>query len=303
MKAEIAVIILIVICLASLIFVFYKSVEVRKTMERMNQMITEAKEGQFQEEVYDESMLSSLEARLADYLAASQTAEQKLLKEKEKVKELIADISHQTKTPIANILLYAQLLKEKELQEEAFYCVEELNRQADKLQFLIASLVKTSRLEAGVFVLHPKKNLVSSMLEEAVEQIMPKTKEKNLTVEFAPRELYAVFDRKWTEEAVGNILDNAVKYTPAGGKISIDILDTELFVRIDISDTGIGIPEEETAKIFQRFYRAKTVSDQEGVGIGLYLAREIITEEEGYIKVKSRAKEGSVFSVYLPAVR
>lgn len=303
MKAEIAVIILIVICLASLIFVFYKSVEVRKTMERMNQMITEAKEGQFQEEVYDESMLSSLEARLADYLAASQTAEQKLLKEKEKVKELIADISHQTKTPIANILLYAQLLKEKELQEEAFYCVEELNRQAEKLQFLIASLVKTSRLEAGVFVLHPKKNLVSSMLEEAVEQIMPKTKEKNLTVEFVPRKLYAVFDRKWTEEAVGNILDNAVKYTPAGGKISIDILDMELFVRIDISDTGIGIPEEETAKIFQRFYRAKTVSDQEGVGIGLYLAREIITEEEGYIKVKSRAKEGSVFSVYLPAVR
>lgn len=303
MKAEIAVIILIAVCLASLIFVFYKSVEVRKTMERMNQMITEAKEGQFQEEVYDESMLSSLEAKLADYLAASQTAEQKLLKEKEKVKELIADISHQTKTPIANILLYAQLLKEKELQEEVFYCVEELNRQAEKLQFLIASLVKTSRLEAGVFVLHPKKNLVSSMLEEAVEQIMPKTKEKNLTVEFAPRELYAVFDRKWTEEAVGNILDNAVKYTPAGGKILIDILDTELFVRIDISDTGIGIPEEETAKIFQRFYRAKTVSDQEGVGIGLYLAREIITEEEGYIKVKSRAKEGSVFSVYLPAVR
>lgn len=303
MKAEIAVIILIVICLASLIFVFYKSVEVRKTMERMNQMITEAKEGQFQEEVYDESMLSSLEARLADYLAASQTAEQKLLKEKEKVKELIADISHQTKTPIANILLYAQLLKEKELQEEALYCVEELNRQAEKLQFLITSLVKTSRLEAGVFVLHPKKNLVSSMLEEAVEQIMPKTKEKNLTVEFAPRVLYAVFDRKWTEEAVGNILDNAVKYTPAGGKILIDILDTELFVRIDISDTGIGIPEEETAKIFQRFYRAKTVSDQEGVGIGLYLAREIIMEEEGYIKVKSRAKEGSVFSVYLPAVR
>lgn len=303
MKAEIAVIILIAVCLASLIFVFYKSVEVRKTMERMNQMITEAKEGQFQEEVYDESMLSSLEAKLADYLAASQTAEQKLLKEKEKVKELIADISHQTKTPIANILLYAQLLKEKELQEEVFYCVEELNRQAEKLQFLIASLVKTSRLEAGVFVLHPKKNLVSSMLEEAVEQIMPKTKEKNLTVEFAQRELYAVFDRKWTEEAVGNILDNAVKYTPAGGKISIDILDTELFVRIDISDTGIGIPEEETAKIFQRFYRAKTVSDQEGVGIGLYLAREIIMEEEGYIKVKSRAKEGSVFSVYLPAVR
>ena len=93
-----------------------------------------------------------------------------------------------------------------------------------------------------------------------------------------------------------------MKYTSEDGKIRIDVLDTELFVRIDISDTGIGIPEEETAKIFQRFYRSRTVSDQDGVGIGLYLAREIITEEGGYMKVKSQAGKGSVFSVYLLAV-
>ena len=292
-----------VLCLASVIFVCCKIHEIRQVMKRMDQMIQKAEEGVFREEMYDESMLSALEMRLANYLASARVTEQKFLEEKDKVKELVADISHQTKTPVANILLYAQLLKEKELSGEAFDCAEEVNRQAEKLRFLIDALVKTSRLETGVFVLHPKKNLVSPMLEETIGQIMPKVKEKDITVEFTPRELYAVFDRKWTEEAVANILDNAVKYTPKGGSIWIDILDTEMFVRVDISDTGIGMPEEETAKIFQRFYRSRTVSDREGVGIGLYLAREIITEENGYIKIKSQLGKGSVFSVYLLAVR
>ncbi len=291
-----------VLCLLSVLFVCCKRYEMRQTMERMSQMIRKAEEGAFQEEMYDESMISALETRLANYLASARVTEQKLAEEKNKVKELIADISHQTKTPVANILLYAQLLKEKELTQEAFDYAKEVNHQAEKLRFLIDVLVKTSRLENGVFVLHPKKNPVSLMLKETIDQIGPKAKEKNITVEFAPRELYAVFDRKWTEEAIGNILDNAVKYTSEDGKIRIDVLDTELFVRIDISDTGIGIPEEETAKIFQRFYRSRTVSDQDGVGIGLYLAREIITEEGGYMKVKSQAGKGSVFSVYLLAV-
>ncbi len=295
-------IVLVVICLASAAFVCYKSYEIRRIMERMDRMIREAEKSEFQEEVYDESLLSALETRLAAYLTASQTAEQKLAEEKEKVKKLIADISHQTKTPVSNILLYGQLLLEKELPEDAVYCAEELNRQAEKLKFLIASLVKTSRLETGIFVLHPEKNPVSLMLEGAVDQMMPKARKKNIAVEFLPGEQYAVFDRKWTEEAVGNILDNAVKYTPNGGKIRIDIQDTELFVRIDIADTGIGMTEEETAKIFQRFYRSRNVSDQEGVGIGLYLTREIITEESGYMKVKSQVGKGSVFSVYLPGL-
>lgn len=296
-------IVIVLICLASIAFACFKNYEVRRIMERMNDMMKKAEEGRFREEAYDESMLSALEARLANYLAASLVTEQRLSEEKDRVKELIGDISHQTKTPIANILLYAQLLREQELPREAVCYTEELNRQAERLQFLIASLVKTSRLESGIFILHPKKNSVSSMLLEAVDWIMPKAEEKDITIDFAPGELYAVFDRKWTGEAIGNLLDNAVKYTPKGGRVKIDLLDTEMFVRIDISDTGIGISEKETAKIFQRFYRSRTVSGQEGVGIGLYLARKIVTEEEGYIKVKSQAGVGSVFSVYLLAVR
>lgn len=291
----------IVLLLLSAVWTLCERYRVRKIMEHMNQMIESAASGNFQEEVYDESMLSSVETKLAHYLSASKVSAWNITEEKEKVKKLIADISHQTKTPIANILLYAQLLEEKELPGDCRDCVSELNRQAEKLNFLIGSLVKTSRLETGIFVLHPKMAPVLPMMQEMIAEIAPKAKQAGLSMEFEPGEFYACFDQKWTAEAIYNIVDNAVKYTPSGGKITVRILDTELFVRIDITDTGIGIPEGETAKIFGRFYRSPAVSEQEGVGIGLYLSRQIVAEENGYIKVKSSVGRGSTFSVYLPA--
>ena len=110
-------------------------------------------------------------------------------------------------------------------------------------------------------------------------------------------------DRKWTVEAIYNLVDNAVKYTPNGGKIKISLTNTELFARIEIADTGIGISEDETARIFQRFYRGTDVCGEEGIGIGLYLARQILAGENGYMKVKSVVGAGSSFFVYLPLQR
>ena len=110
---------------------------------------------------------------------------------------------------------------------------------------------------------------------------------------------FAVFDFKWTEEALANIVDNAIKYTEHG-TITISAVSYEMFARIDISDTGSGIPETEQAKIFARFYRSNSVQKQEGVGIGLYLARQIISGEGGYIKVASVPGKGSTFSIFLP---
>ncbi|CAM5646827.1 Adaptive-response sensory-kinase SasA [Lysinibacillus sphaericus] len=114
------------------------------------------------------------------------------------------------------------------------------------------------------------------------------------------RDVEAVFDPKWTVEALYNIVDNAIKYTPSGGSVQLSVTPYQLFCRIDVADTGLGISEDETAKIFSRFYRSQEVTDKEGVGLGLYLAREIITAQGGYIKVKSRLGVGSVFSVFLP---
>ncbi|MEN6347940.1 MAG: HAMP domain-containing sensor histidine kinase, partial [Syntrophomonas sp.] len=213
---------------------------------------------------------------------------------------LISDISHQTKTPIANILLYSQLLSEHELPEDCTVCVQALSAQAEKLNFLISALVKTSRLETGIITVTPKQEAVQRILNEAREQIMPKANARGISIVMEDTEIKACFDLKWTTEAIYNIIDNAVKYTESGGSITIKAIPYELFCRIDITDNGIGIREDEQSKIFTRFYRSGAVNDQEGVGIGLFLTREIVAAEGGYIKVSSVPGSGSTFSVFLP---
>lgn len=287
-----------IILSAAIIFTYRR--KTKQILSHMDAMLTAAMDGSFSETMFDESLLSSVETKLAHYLSASAVSAQNLQQEKEKIKELIADISHQTKTPISNILLYAQLLSEQQLPEESALCVAALNSQAEKLSFLIGALVKTSRLEAGVFQLKPKLSKVQPMLDTVLAQIAPKADKKNITLACAQTNTAVYADVKWTGEAIYNILDNAVKYTPHGGTIDISTTMYQLFCRIDMTDTGIGIAEEEQAKIFGRFYRSPDVSETEGVGIGLYLARQIVSGQGGYIKVSSQPDAGSRFSVFLP---
>ncbi|MEG1968091.1 MAG: HAMP domain-containing sensor histidine kinase [Clostridia bacterium] len=271
-----------------------------KIMDRMSKMIDRARDGEPIEDSFDESKMSALESKLAAYLAMTQTSSRQLEEEKAKINQLISDISHQTKTPIANISLYAQLLAESKLPEKESACAQALLTQADKLNFLISALVKTSRLENGIIVLAPKHQPLQPLLDELLAQSGAKAAQKNITLHGTSTAESACFDAKWTGEALLNIVDNAIKYTPSGGEISMSVTAYSLFCRIDVADTGIGISEDETAKIFTRFYRSPTVQCEEGVGIGLYLAREIISGEGGYIKVASKLGSGSVFSVFLP---
>lgn len=293
------VIILLVILLCTVV-VLFERYKIKKMLETLNQMLDSVLDGSFTEQNFDESLLSAVENRLYRYLTASEVSARNLAVEKEKIKELIADISHQTKTPIANILLYAQLLEEQELPQQSMDCVMALRGQAEKLNFLIASLVKLSRLETGVFTLRPVYTAITPMLEDTVEQFLPKVTQKELQLIIEPTEAYAIFDYKWTQEALCNLVDNAIKYTPPGGRIQISVKEYNLFCRIDVADTGIGISEEEQAKVFSRFYRSPSVSEQDGVGIGLYLTRQILSEQGGYIKVTSSLGRGSVFSMFLP---
>ncbi len=271
----------------------------RRMLTTMNEMLNMAVRGNFSDKVFDESLLSAVETKLAHFLSASAISAKNVSDEKEKIKELISDISHQTKTPLANILLYSQLLSEQKLPEESDTCVRALSQQAEKLHFLIGSLVKTSRLETGILALHPGQNKIRSILDEVESQIRPLSAAKDIELFITSASETAYFDSKWTTEAIYNIVDNAVKYTQKGGKISITVIPYEIFLRIDITDTGIGIPEEEQSKIFQRFYRSPAVGDTEGIGIGLYLSRQIINGESGYIKVVSGREKGTTFSVFL----
>ncbi len=267
----------------------------QRTLRRMDRMLEEAIRGGFHEQDFDESLLSSVETKLVHYLSASAVSAQNLQEEKNKIKTLIADISHQTKTPIANILLYTQLLEE---QSSGPY-TDALAAQARKLQTLIDALVKTSRLETGVLTLHPRPGPLWPVMEEAAAQFLPQASEKGLTLMAEPTNATAVFDPKWTAEAVCNLIDNAVKYTAEGG-ITVRAVAYELFCRIDVEDTGPGIPEEEFNRLFQRFYRGSSAYDAEGVGIGLYLTRQIAEGQGGYVKVFSRRGKGAKFSLFVP---
>lgn len=277
-----------------------KNFKTNKTIDRLNQMIDNAINGNPIENTFDETKVSALETKLNHYLAITQTNRRQLEEEKWRINHLISDISHQTKTPLANILLYSQLLSESELCQEDSLCVNALIAQTEKLNFLISSLIKSSRLEAGVISVSPAVQHVQPLLDSIVEQIQARALKKEIQVTCLQTQLSAVFDSKWTAEALFNILDNAVKYTPSGGSVTITTISYPLFCRIDISDTGIGICEEDTPKIFSRFYRSSAVNKAEGIGIGLYLAREIITKENGYIKVSSQLGSGSTFSIFLP---
>jgi len=286
--------------LAAAAVILWDRLSLRRTLNGMDRLLDRAIRGDGLDGCFDESFPSHLESKLAQYLSASAISAKNVAAEKETVKALVADISHQTKTPIANVLLYAQLIQEQALTPEARNCAEALEQQAGKLQSLIESLVKTSRLETGVLVMHPSPGDLGEMLAEAVTQFAPKAAEKNVTLTFPASDAQAVFDRKWTNEAVCNLLDNAIKYTPSGGQVTVEAAEYTLFSRITVTDTGPGIPEEEQAYVFRRFYRSQRFSQTEGVGIGLYLARQIAEDQGGYIKVASKPGKGAAFSLYLP---
>lgn len=273
-----------------------------KTLDTLDKMLDAGIDGTFRETDYDESRLSKLESKWKRYLADSVNSRNNIMREKDNIKSLISDISHQTKTPITNIRMYTELIHERLKTgdtESAASLTPDLMAQVDKLEFLIQSLTQMSRLETDVLAVKPDVNLLQPMLHEIIAAVKVKAGEKNIRILCEDTEETAFFDARWTKEAIGNIIDNAVKYSPDGSDIRITVTTRELFTEIRIGDQGPGIPENEQAQIFQRFYRGRGNHSEEGVGIGLYLARQILQKEGGYIKVSSSPGKGSTFSVFL----
>lgn len=297
---ELVLIIAVLLLLLAILITLWGTWRTRRIMDRLEEMLDDASRGIFSEEHFNESRLSKAETKLAHYFSASAILARNATEEKEKIESLISDISHQTKTPLANILLYTQLLAEQDLTKDGCQYVSALEEQGEKLRSLIEALVKTSRMETGILTLCPESGPLQPMIEGAVKQFALRAAEKRISLMLTPTEATAVFDAKWTAEAVCNLLDNAIKYTPDGGSVSVWVISYEMFCWINVADTGPGILEDEQPKVFQRFYRSATAHKIEGVGIGLYLARQIAEGQGGYIRVSSKPGEGTMFSLCLP---
>ena len=223
-------------------------------------------------------------------------------KEKGNLQQAISEISHQLKTPLSNIRMYHDMISDPDLtSDEAGYFREIIQQQLEKLEFLIDSLIKSSRLESAMIQLNMGNNRIFHTMELAVNGIVQKADKKGIDISIHCRPTIKVpHDIKWTAEAIGNILDNAVKYTEERGNITVNVVSGEMYVEIQIQDTGKGVPPEYYNDIFKRFYREKSISNEEGLGLGLYIARNIIMLHGGYIMVHSVIGRGSCFSVFLP---
>ncbi len=249
-----------------------------------------------------ETLFARISYRLSRLYGILQENRRKVEEERQELQMLVSDVSHQVKTPVSNLKMVTDTLLTKPVtEEERREFLQGIRSQTDKLEFLFQSLVRTSRLEVGTIRLEKKDSPLIDTLALACSGIVYAAEKKEICVTIdCPEDLHLSHDSKWTAEALFNLLDNAVKYTPAGGKISVSVEQWEMYVKLDVSDTGKGISESNQAAVFRRFYREEEVHSEQGVGIGLYLAREIITKQGGYIKVTSEVGKGSTFSVFLP---
>lgn len=249
-----------------------------------------------------ETLFARINHRLTRLYQIMQENRRKVEEERQELQSLISDISHQVKTPVSNLKMVTDTLLTRPVTEaERIDFIKGVHSQTDKLDFLFQALVKTSRLETGVIRLEKKPGRIYDTVAQAMSGIVYVAEKKQICVSVdCPENLIVAHDSKWTTEALFNLLDNAVKYTPASGKITVTVEEWEMYVEIKVADTGKGISESNQAAIFRRFYREEEVHEQPGVGIGLYLAREIIAQQGGYIRVVSELGSGSAFSIMFP---
>ena len=253
-------------------------------------------------DMYLETLSSKTRAKLNTIIKMTNMSREQAVMQKEEIQQIISDISHQLKTPVSNILMYSSTLQEDGLSgQERHQFFQILQEQTQKLEFLVQSLIKMSRLESHILIMKREMSHIFPVISKAVSSILPSADKKKLEIEVrCPQELSIFFDPKWTEEAIFNVLDNAVKYTPANGRIVLNVEVLQFYTRIKISDTGIGIHPEHQCDVFKRFYRESKVHKNPGTGTGLYITREILERQDGYITVNSAPDKGSTFSIFLP---
>ena len=247
---------------------------------------------------------SQLQEQMERVGHAVEVYKKQLEDEKENTKSMITDISHQLKTPVSALRLSLELLGDEQItEEEKREFLERGKQEVEKLNHLMGTLVNLSRLEADMIRLEPRKASLKATLIRGVNGIYLKAEEKQIEMEmkeFSDMEL--LHDPRWTAEAISNVLDNAVKYSPAKSTIRIRVEPMVSYVLIEVEDEGIGIEKSEYPNIFKRFYRGKRpeAEAQEGAGVGLYLVRKIFEEQGGNVCALPAHGKGTVIRMMLP---
>ena len=296
----ICLMIILVILLAIIVLLLRERKDFQATFHSVLEHLDTAIAGTEQTVQYDESIESAIVEKLNKLVIMARMHCEDANKDRSLTQSLISDIAHQVRTPLTNIMLYAGILEEKLSSNDTKEMAAQIHRQSEKLDFFMRELVRSSYLETGIISIHMEVSEIDKLIAQACQEVEVAALKKKIIFQIQECDKKGKFDLKWTKEALVNILDNAIKYSPKQSIIKINNIFYENFFCIQITDEGIGIEEKEQGAIFKRFYRSKRVEKEQGLGIGLYLVREIIEKQNGYVKIKSSLGKGSTFSLYLP---
>lgn len=276
---------------------------VKRTFNSIDRVLDSvlARNAELSFEAAEDSRLSKLTHKAVKIIQMNAMDISQTKQEKEIIQSFISDMSHQMKTPLSGVAMYTDLLLEGSITEaERQEFLSRIKTGTEKLQWMMDSLVKMSRLEVGAIELSPVSTGIKQTISDSISTVYGAATKKNISIQTAYFEdVPLLHDRKWTSEAIINILENAIKYSSPDNEINISVEALPIYIKISITDYGIGIAPDEWNSIFKRFYRGRNAKDVDGVGLGLYLASLIFQKQAGYILVDSKPGQYTTFSMFL----
>jgi len=300
MDPIIAIIISVSLCLITVFFCYRY---VKKTFDDVDYVLDSilAKKTDISLKTMEDSRLSKLGHKALRIAEMNIMDVSQIKHEKEIIQSFISDMSHQMKTPLSSVTMYTDLVLEGRITEdERQEFLYRIKKGTEKLQWMMDSLVKMSRLEVGAIELNPVPAGIKQTISESVSDVYAASVKKNISIETTYfDDIMLLHDRKWTREAIANVLENAIKYSSIGGEVNISIEKLPIYTKINITDHGIGIFSDEWNSVFKRFYRGRNAKGIDGAGLGLYLASLILEKQGGYILVDSRPGQYTTFSMFL----
>lgn len=275
-----------------LTFIYYMNKEINIICNCINNMLNE--DYLIDIRNYKEGLFGTLKSDTFKVVAKFKEISEYNIKEKEYLKETLSDISHQIKTPITSMYIINDILLEKEEDKSKKEFLIKNRTQLERIEWLVVTLLKMSRLESGSDKLVMKEYSIQELVEKALEplRISMELKEQNIIINITGVKF--LIDLEWTVESLSNIIKNAYEHTPKGGTIEIASLDTPIYTELSIKDNGCGISKKDLPHIFERFYKGS--SNKDSIGIGLYMAKKVLGMENASVSAES-SENGTCFSI------